>query len=171
MHPGDTLYLPPVMTLLISRRRSDTLPLQYWSHRVTSLDLSISVNTFSDTKELLGYYELQRTSLDFLRAHAKDPQQVRLFSCVMYHNKHTQAGAALAHYARTISEHVIPDAAERRHFGQLLYSSRFASLDAVLRGGKVSSFTRCSTVVLGRGGLSDMQKSAQVCFVRWSLFG
>jgi len=37
---------------------------QFWSHRVTALEPSISVNVFSDTAELLTYYAIQRRSLE-----------------------------------------------------------------------------------------------------------
>lgn len=38
MEPGDVLYLPP-----------------YWLHHVTALDLSISVNVWSDSEEQVIY--------------------------------------------------------------------------------------------------------------------
>ena len=41
---------------------------QYWSHRVTALEPSISVNVFSETAELLAYYRIQMRSLKTLEA-------------------------------------------------------------------------------------------------------
>ena len=49
---------------------------QYWSHRVTALEASISVNVFSDTAELLAYYRTQMRSLETLMPFLKNGPQV-----------------------------------------------------------------------------------------------
>lgn len=53
------------------------LSAQYWSHRVTAIDLSISVNVFSETRELVDFYAMQKTPLDFFTAKKGDLAAVR----------------------------------------------------------------------------------------------
>eukprot|EP00160_Parvularia_atlantis_P020482 Unigene8511_Nuclearia_a/m.26061 Unigene8511_Nuclearia_a/g.26061 ORF Unigene8511_Nuclearia_a/g.26061 Unigene8511_Nuclearia_a/m.26061 type:complete len:171 (+) Unigene8511_Nuclearia_a:352-864(+) len=97
----------------------------YWSHRVTALDLSISVNVFSDTNELLTYYAIQQLPLDFIKPYIKSVDD---------------AVYAARSYLRLIAEGVM--AADKvPRFLRLVFETRYEPLRAQLEAAGTIDFT------------------------------